>query len=75
MIARERSYAAAHPSAEDVLLLVEVADTSLIYDRSIKVPLPARYGIPEVWLFDLINDRLEIYLGPGQEGYSRNGSW
>lgn len=68
-IVRARSYAAAHPAPEDVLLLVEVADTSQVYDRSIKVPLYARHGIPEVWLIDLAQDRLEIYLGPGSDGY------
>lgn len=46
-------YRAAHPGSADVLLLIEVADTSAAYDRGIKVELYARYGIPEVWLVDL----------------------
>lgn len=46
-------YARAHPTAADVLLLVEVADTSARYDREIKLPLYARHGVPEVWIVDL----------------------
>ena len=53
----------------DVLLLVEVADTSLPYDRSSKIPLYARAGVREVWLVDLVRDRVEIYRDPGPEGY------
>jgi Uma2 family endonuclease len=43
-------YAGAHPTPADVLLLVEVVDTTLRYDRRVKLPLYARSGIPEVWL-------------------------
>src|SRR2546426_2118990 len=46
-------YAAGHPGPEDVLLMVEVADTSATSDRAVKVPLYARAGIEEVWLIDL----------------------
>jgi len=42
-------YRSAHPHPEDVLLIVEVADTTLAYDRDIKVPLYARHAIPEAW--------------------------
>jgi Uma2 family endonuclease len=62
-------YAAGHPGPEDVLLLVEVADSSLRYDREIKVALYARRGIREVWLLDLAGARLEVYRGPGSDGY------
>jgi len=54
-------YAAAHPLADDVLLLIEVADTSLLLDRRVKIPLDARAGIREVWLVDLTTDRVEVY--------------
>ena len=62
-------YIKAHPGAGDVLLLIEVADTSLAYDRDIKIPLYARYGIPEVWLLDLPGESLEIHRQPSSEGY------
>ncbi len=55
---RPNFYADADPRPEDVLLIIEVADTSLAYDRDIKVPLYARAGIPEVWLVDLNEARL-----------------
>ncbi len=64
-----RSYREAHPNAEDVLLIIEVADTSLNYDRNVKVPLYARHGIPEVWLLDIRNNRLEIYRQPAKDHY------
>jgi Uma2 family endonuclease len=49
-------YASAHPTPGDILLVVEVADTSFRYDRDIKIPLYARAGIAETWLVDLLND-------------------
>lgn len=45
-------YKESHPRAADVLLLIEVADTSLEKDRLIKVPLYARHGIPQTWIVD-----------------------
>jgi Uma2 family endonuclease len=50
---REDFYAGGHPRPEDVLLVIEVADTSLQYDRDVKLPLYAAHGIPEYWLVDL----------------------
>ena len=57
-------YAAAHPSAVDVLLAVEVSDTSADYDREVKLPLYAQAGLPEVWLIDLQKGRIEVYARP-----------
>jgi Uma2 family endonuclease len=68
---REDFYETANPRPEDVLLLIEVADSSLEYDRGIKIPLYAASGIPEVWLLDLQQQRLEIYLDPGPSGYRK----
>jgi Uma2 family endonuclease len=62
-------YASAHPGPEDVLLVVEVAETSADSDRSLKIPLYARYGIPEAWLVDLLEERIEIYCHPTPQGY------
>lgn len=62
-------YATSHPKTSDVLLLVEVSDTTLAMDRRIKIPLYARYGIREAWLLDLTRDRLEVRRHPTAEGY------
>jgi Uma2 family endonuclease len=71
MLLRPRAdfYARAHPLPEDVLLLIEVADTSVETDRRIKMPLYARAGIGEVWLVDLTTDRVEVHREPADEGY------
>ncbi|ADE15900.1 protein of unknown function DUF820 [Nitrosococcus halophilus Nc 4] len=61
---REDFYAGCHPSREDILLIVEISDTSARYDREVKVPLYARHDIPEAWLMDLQQQRLEVYYGP-----------
>lgn len=62
-------YASGHPGPGDVLLLVEVSDSSTDYDREVKVPLYARHGIGEVWLVGLESETVEVYRGPGEEGY------
>jgi Uma2 family endonuclease len=64
-------YARAHPLPADVLLLIEVADTSVETDRRIKMPLYARAGIGEVWLVDLTTERVEVYREPVDDGYRK----
>jgi Uma2 family endonuclease len=59
-----------HPRAADILLLVEVADTSLAYDREVKVPLYARAGVPEVWVIDLASDRIHLWREPAGDHYA-----
>jgi Uma2 family endonuclease len=66
---RQQPYSEAHPRPEDVLLIMEVADTSLDYDRDVKLPLYARHAIPEVWLLDVAKNRLEIFRQPAQDDY------
>jgi Uma2 family endonuclease len=61
---RHDYYKTAHPTADDALLLVEVSDTSARYDLKVKVPLYARYRIPEVWVVDLTQGMLHIYRRP-----------
>jgi Uma2 family endonuclease len=53
-----------HPRADDILLMIEVADTTVAYDRDIKMPLYARAGIPEAWLVDLSADRIDVHRDP-----------
>jgi len=64
-------YRSAHPRPADVLLLIEVGDTTLAFDRETKLPLYARHGVPEVWILDLDAQRLEIYRERGAAGYRR----
>ncbi len=66
---RSDYYLNAHPRAEDVLLLIEVSDSTLRYDREVKVPHYAKAGVPEVWILDIAHQRLEIYRRPSAEGY------
>jgi Uma2 family endonuclease len=67
---REDFYAERLPEPEDVLLVVEVADTSQRTDRDRKIPLYARAGIAEVWLVDLPQDLIEVYRGPATGAYA-----
>lgn len=65
-------YAPVHPAPGDVLLVVEVADSSLRFDRYIKVPLYARAGIRETWLVDLVNAAIKISTQPTPHGYQQS---
>ncbi len=64
-------YASAHPTAADVLLLIEVSDTTVRYDREIKVPLYARAGVAEVWVVDLEARVLRCHRQPAQGEYTQ----
>jgi len=66
-----RQYRKRHPGPEDILLLIEIADTSLRYDRDLKIPLYARFGIPEVWLLDLTAKTLTCFSHPDDSVYAR----
>ena len=59
------------PAPEDVLLVVEVSDTTLTYDKSIKLPRYAEAGIAEAWLVDLDSETIEVHSDPGPGGYRR----
>jgi Uma2 family endonuclease len=54
-------YSGSHPLTNDVLLLIEVADTTLRLDRRVKIPLYARVGIRETWLCDVVTGRVEVH--------------
>lgn len=66
---RDDFYAEAHPGPDDVHLLVEVADSSLDYDRSVKAALYAAAGVPELWIVDLACRQIESCRLPGADGY------
>ena len=66
---RDDYYARQHPAPADVLLLIEVADSSLDFDRGTKAFLYSRHDIPEVWLQDLKNGALVVHRDPSPQGY------
>ncbi len=66
---REDFYTQSHPTPEDILLVVEVADSSRDYDRQVKVPMYAEAGIVETWVVDLVSETIEVYRQPTPEGY------
>jgi Uma2 family endonuclease len=72
VIARLRSddYINSHPSPADIILVIEVADSSIKFDRDTKAPLYAAAGINEYWIVNLIDDRLEIYRQPSGSIYT-----
>lgn len=66
---REDAYKSGHPQSGDVLLIVEVSETTLIYDRETKIPLYATAEIPEVWLINLKRKIVEIFTRPEKGNY------
>ena len=71
LIRREDFYRRQTPRAEDVLLVVEVSDSSLEHDRRTKLPAYALAGIPEFWLVNLVEERIEIYTQPAEGKYTQ----
>jgi Uma2 family endonuclease len=68
-ILRPGSYRDRTPTPEDVLLLIEIADTSLAHDRAVKAPLYAAAGVAEYWILDLTTSTLAVYREPAADGY------
>lgn len=66
---RALSYKQRHASAEDALLLIEVADSSLAWDRSTKLALYAEAGIAEYWIVNCPAESIEIYRRPERDRY------
>lgn len=62
-------YSSHLPASRNVQLVIEVADSSLDFDRGVKVPLYARARIPEVWLVDLPGEAVEVLRHPARAGY------
>jgi len=69
-------YATAHAEPGEIFLLIEVMDSSTVYDRGRKIPAYARTGVSEVWLVDIGARHIEIYRDPMGPGYAeiRNAS-
>ncbi len=64
-----RGYPHTHPEPDDIFLLIEVADSSLDFDRTVKLELYARAGILEVWIVDLTTDLVLVHRRPSGGGY------
>jgi Uma2 family endonuclease len=68
---RPDDYRASHPGATDVLLLIEVSESSLAYDRTAKLALYAKFAVAEVWIVDVSGAAIEIYREPAGDAYAR----
>ena len=68
---RRDYYSTRHPIPSDVFMIIEVADTSVVSDRHIKIPLYARSLIPEVWLVNLSKKVIETYFNPVEGSYRK----
>ena len=67
---RDDFYRNGHPDPAAVLLLIEVSDTTLDFDRNEKLPRYARAGIPEVWIASRRDRRIESYSDPAGDEYA-----
>jgi len=66
----ERTYRVRHPAASDLLLVVEVADSSRRLDLGEKALMYARHGVPELWVVDLPGDGVVVHCEPTADGYA-----
>jgi Uma2 family endonuclease len=71
---RADRYKVSHPTAADALLVIEVSNSTLRYDKNVKIPLYARHGIPEVWIVDLKHNQLMTYRSPSESHYRETAS-
>ena len=67
---RADDYRQSTPNPEDVLLVIEIAASSLNYDRAVKRPLYASHAIPEFWIVDLAAGEVEVCRGPAGDDYA-----
>jgi Uma2 family endonuclease len=72
---RQDCYSSRHPGPADVFLVLEISDSSLKYDRDIKLPIYARFQVPEVWIVDLPGNALLVYRDPSANGYKTSLSF
>ena len=71
---RSDDYVRSHPTPSDVLLVIEVSQSSLRFDRKRKLPLYARHGIPEYWIVDVVKPVLHVFHSPQGERYLHGSS-
>ncbi len=63
---KEDNYLSSHPQVSDILLVIEIADSTLKFDREVKLPLYSEAGIMDCWLINLVDQQLETYRQPYQ---------
>jgi len=68
---RSDFYAGKLPAPEDILLAIEVSDTTIETDRKVKIPLYAQSGIAEAWIIDLVGDVVEVYSSLAADSYQQ----
>ncbi|MEO0330901.1 MAG: Uma2 family endonuclease [Bacteroidota bacterium] len=68
---RDDFYANAHPEPQDVYLLIEVADSSLDFDRKVKLPLYAEAQVSEVWIVNLADKQIEVHRSSAEGEYQQ----
>jgi Uma2 family endonuclease len=66
---RADDYTESHPTSADILLIVEVSDSSLDYDRQVKGNQYAEAGIEDYWIMNLVDEQIEIHREPAPDGY------
>ena len=69
---QSRANSSALPGPNDILLIMEVSDTTLAYDRDVKSRIYAQANIPETWVMNLVEDCIESFTGPGPDGYANH---
>jgi|APTNR8051073442_1049403.scaffolds.fasta_scaffold20477_2 Uma2 family endonuclease len=70
LVPRSDHYRNSHPRPADILLMIEVADTTLAFDRDKKAPLYARSGIAELWIVDVERSAVHVFRDPQGERYA-----
>jgi Uma2 family endonuclease len=63
------------PPARDVYMVIEVSDTTLVYDRDVKIRFYAQASIPEVWIIDVNKNTISQYLNPQAGAYTQDATW
>lgn len=66
---RDDFYSQFHPGPPDILLVIEIAETSVAYEREVKLPVYARSGVPEVWLADIAAETVTAHAEPANGVY------
>lgn len=68
LLPRDDFYGTSKPKESDAILVIEISDTSLAYDREIKLPMYAQAGTQEFWIVNLIESKVEVYRQPLSSG-------
>ena len=67
----DKKYDKCHPQPKEIHLIIEVSDTTYVYDKTVKMPLYADSGILEFWIVNLNKNEIEVYTNPGKGNYQK----